>query len=199
MPGAHHNAMPHGHQCTPLPQTRGQSSELCRVRRMLRPGRRPGGRGQGPLSRDVPRTGVARPLGATPMEESPGTCRPTRRGDQRSGGASWLCRLPTPTCPPRVPHPPEWCGEARRLGEQRIGTVVPWSLHGCGRAGHRLVSWVVWASQCLAEDAWGWGQVAGQGLLEWSRLGPEFPLGQWRAVRRLLFPVGARLEHASTG
>ena len=135
MPGAHHNAMPHGHQCTPLPQTRGQSSELCRVRRMLRPGRRPGGRGQGPLSRDVPRMGVARPLGATPMEESPGTCRPTRRGDQLSGGASWLCRLPTPTCPPRVPHPPGWCGEARRLGaatDRHCRAVVVAWLWSCG-------------------------------------------------------------------
>ena len=47
MPGHGENAMPHGHQRTPLIQACGQSAELCREIRVLRPGSRPGRLGQG--------------------------------------------------------------------------------------------------------------------------------------------------------
>jgi hypothetical protein len=81
-------------------------------------------------------------------------------------------------------HPWDGMEEVDGLGQKRVGALVPWSWRVCGRAGHGLGSWVVWASPVLEEDAWDWGHVAGQGRLAW---------------RRIRFTVGARLEHASIG
>ena len=89
-----------------------------------------------------------------------------------------------------------WNGveEVNGWGEKRVGASLKLSLNFRGRAGHRLVSWVVWASQFLEEETVGRGQVAGQGLLELSHLGLQLTLGQLSECRGLLFPVGERLE-----
>jgi hypothetical protein len=62
MPGHDEKAMSHGHQGTPLTQTRGPSAVLGREIGGLRPRSRPGRLGPGAAHIDVSLAGVARPL-----------------------------------------------------------------------------------------------------------------------------------------
>ena len=162
MSGNDENAMPHGHQCTPFTQTRGQSSELCREIRVLRPGSRPGCLGQGAAHIDVPLAGVARQLFARRLMIPRAHAGP--RGEVAIGrdvghvGPDCRHQRFCHACT----NPWDGLEEVDGLGQKRIGTFVQLSLNFCGRAGHRLVSLVVLASQFLEEEALGWGQVACQ-------------------------------------
>ena len=191
--------MPYGHPGTPCTQPRGQASAWCRERRGRRPGRRPGGRGQGPPSTDVPLTGGARPLCARRVMIPRAHAGPRGEGPSGRAGRPVGADFRHPRVRHACPNPREGGEQSDGVGPPRLGTRGPWSGTGGGRAGHRLVSWVGWASPCLEEDAWGWGPVAGQGRLEVSRLGPEVPLGQRRAWRSLRCPVGERLAPSATG
>jgi hypothetical protein len=131
--------MSHGHQCTPFTQACGQSPELCREIRVLRPGRRPSRLGQGATHIDVPLAGVARqlfarrlvvpwthagPRGEVAIGREMRHVRPNFRHQRfRHSGA----------------HPRDGLEEVDGLGQKRVGTLVKLALNFRGRAGNRLV------------------------------------------------------------